>query len=44
MVMPPRANDIPISAMSRNVEIDLLELAGVIDTPAPLQPRNNILM
>ena len=38
------ANDIPISAMSRNIEIDLLELAGVLETPAPLQPRNNILM
>jgi putative membrane protein len=38
------ANDIPISAMSRNIEIDLLELAGVTDTPPPLQPKNNILM
>jgi ion channel-forming bestrophin family protein len=38
------ANDIPISAMSRNIEIDLLELAGVLDTPPPLQAKNNILM
>jgi ion channel-forming bestrophin family protein len=38
------ANDIPISAMSRNIEIDLLELAGVMDTPPPLKAKNNILM
>lgn len=38
------ANDIPISAMSRAIEIDLLELAGVSDLPLPLQARNNILM
>ncbi len=35
-------NDVPISAMSRTIEIDLRELLGE-PPPAPLQPKNNIL-
>jgi putative membrane protein len=36
-------NDVPISAMSRTIEIDLRELVGEAPPPA-LQPVNNILM
>ncbi len=38
------ANDIPITAMTRTIEIDLRELLGEKDIPAPLTPVNNILM
>lgn len=38
------ANDVPISAMSRSIEIDLRELGKLGDVPAPLTPDNNILM
>ncbi|MFG4003283.1 bestrophin family protein [Flavobacterium aquidurense] len=38
------ANDIPITAISRTIEIDLREMIGETDVPLPLQPINNILM
>jgi len=38
------ANDIPITQMSRNVEIDLREMLGEKDLPPVLQPQNSILM
>lgn len=38
------ANDIPITAMSRTIEIDLREMLGEIDIPPALKPENNILM
>lgn len=38
------ANDVPISAMSRGIEIDLRDMLGQQDLPAPLTPMNNILM
>lgn len=38
------ANDVPITAMSRGIEIDLRELGQLGDVPAPLTPENNILM
>lgn len=38
------ANDIPITAMSRTIEIDLREMLGEKEIPPPLQPINNILM
>ncbi|WP_284653466.1 bestrophin family protein [Flavobacterium terrisoli] len=38
------ANDIPITAMSRTIEIDLREMLEEKDIPPPLQPVNNILM
>ncbi|MFN0097498.1 MAG: bestrophin family protein [Gemmatimonadaceae bacterium] len=37
-------NDVPISALSRTIEIDLRELLGESEIPAPLSPVNNILM
>lgn len=38
------ANDVPITAMTRTIEIDLREMLGETDIPKPLQPTNNILM
>lgn len=38
------ANDVPITALSRTIEIDLREMLNEKDIPAPLQPVNNILM
>ena len=38
------ANDVPISAMSRTIEIDLREMLDETNLPEPLQPINNILM
>jgi putative membrane protein len=37
------ANDVPITAISRTIEIDLLELIDVKELPAALQPVNMIL-
>lgn len=38
------ANDIPITQISRNIEIDLREMIGETDLPPALQPQNAILM
>lgn len=38
------ANDVPITAMSRNIEIDLREMLGETELPPPVQPVNRILM
>jgi putative membrane protein len=38
------ANDVPITAISRTIEIDLREMLGDTDIPAPLKPQNNILI
>jgi ion channel-forming bestrophin family protein len=38
------ANDIPISQMSRAVEIDIREMLGETDLPAALLPTNNIIL
>ena len=38
------ANDVPISQMSRTVEIDIREMLGETDLPLALQPRNNIVL
>lgn len=38
------ANDIPITQISRNIEIDLKEMLGEKDIPPAIQPQNNILM
>src|SRR5262245_56750682 len=38
------ANDIPITQMSRNLEIDLREMLGETDLPPALHPRNNIIL
>jgi ion channel-forming bestrophin family protein len=37
-------NDVPITAMSRGIEIDLRELGELGDVPPPLTPVHNILM
>lgn len=38
------ANDVPISNISRTIEIDLREMLNETDIPAPTKPQNNILM
>jgi putative membrane protein len=38
------ANDVPISQMSRAVEIDIREMLGEKELPAALQPQNNIVL
>lgn len=38
------ANDVPISQMSRTVEIDIREMLGEIDLPEPMEPKNNIIL
>jgi putative membrane protein len=38
------ANDIPISQMSRMIEIDLREMLGENQLPASLEPENNIVL
>ncbi|MCW3162482.1 bestrophin family protein [Chryseobacterium oryctis] len=38
------ANDIPITQISRNIEIDLREMLGEKNLPPAIQPQNNILM
>lgn len=37
-------NDVPISQMSRAVEIDIREMLGEKDLPKALQPKNNIIL
>ena len=37
-------NDVPITALSRTAEIDLREMLGESNVPAPLHPVNHILM
>lgn len=37
-------NDVPITSMSRTIEIDLREMLDETDLPAPIGPTNNILM
>jgi putative membrane protein len=37
------ANDVPVTALSRTIEIDLLEMLDAAEIPAPLQPVNKIL-
>jgi len=38
------ANDVPITAITRTIEIDLREMLGEKDIPPALKPQNNILM
>jgi putative membrane protein len=37
------ANDVPISGISRNIEIDMLEMLDIRHDLSPLKPQNNIL-
>ncbi len=38
------ANDIPMTSMSRTIEIDLRDMLGETNLPEPITPVNNILM
>ena len=38
------ANDVPITALTRTIEIDLREMLNESNIPEPLKPVNNILM
>lgn len=38
------ANDVPITAMSRGIEIDLKEMFNYEEIPDPIKPVNNILL
>ena len=38
------ANDVPITSISRSIEIDLKEMFGMENIPEPLKPQNNILV
>jgi putative membrane protein len=38
------ANDVPISQISRTIEIDLREMLGETELPPPLVPVNNIVL
>ncbi|WP_139926336.1 bestrophin family protein [Hymenobacter sp. DG01] len=38
------ANDVPMLALSRTIEIDLLQQLGETDLPAPIQPINHVLL
>jgi len=38
------ANDIPITSIARNIEIDLKEMFNFDNIPPPLKPENNILV
>jgi len=38
------ANDVPISQISRMIEIDLREMLGEADLPPLLKPKNNIIL
>lgn len=38
------ANDVPISQMSRTIEIDLREMLGETDLPPAIQPQHNIVL
>ena len=38
------ANDIPITQISRNIEIDLLQMLGERDVPSVVQPSNGVIL
>ena len=38
------ANDVPISQISRLVEIDLRQMLGETDLPPLLRPKNDIIL
>ncbi|MGQ3014365.1 MAG: bestrophin family protein, partial [Flavobacteriales bacterium] len=37
-------NDIPMLALCRTIEIDLLQMLGEKDIPAPIQPKEHVLL
>jgi ion channel-forming bestrophin family protein len=36
--------DIPITSMTRSIEIDMLQMIGITDTPKPIVAKNGVLM
>jgi len=36
--------DVPITNITRNIEIDMLQMIDVKDTPNPIEPKNGVLM
>jgi ion channel-forming bestrophin family protein len=36
--------DVPITSMTRNIEIDMLQMIGVVDIPKPIMAKNGVLM
>lgn len=38
------SNDIPMTQIARNIEIDLLDMIDEKELPSPIQPKNNIVM
>lgn len=38
------ANDVPITQISRTIEIDMRDMLDETDLPAPITPKNNIVM
>lgn len=38
------SNDVPMTQISRNIEIDLLDMLDEKDLPPAIQPTNNIVM
>jgi len=37
-------NDLPLDAISRTIEVNLLQMLGESDIPAPLQPVDDVLL
>ena len=37
-------NDLPLDAISRNIEIDILQMVGESGVPLPIKPTSNILL
>ena len=37
-------NDVPITAIARNIEIDMLEIIGAQKIPEPIVASNGVLM
>ena len=37
-------NDVPISTICRNIEIDILELLGETELPAKINPIDDVLL
>ncbi|WP_427025477.1 bestrophin family protein [Aureimonas ureilytica] len=38
-----RAHDVPLTSICRTIQIDLEQLRGKVDTPAPVRPVNHVL-
>ena len=39
-----RAHDVPMAAITRTIEIDLLQAIGSPEIPEPIRPKDGILM